>query len=151
MNKKIIILTIMLVGLLLIACAAKPVNNLPDKDITIYKSMSCGCCSIYTKYMGDQGFSVSAPAVDNLDAVKERFHIPREMQSCHTSVIGNYFVEGHVPAEAIVKLMTEKPDIAGIALPGMPSGSPGMPGGKQGPLVIYAVAKDGSTKEFMKI
>ena len=73
------------------------------------------------------------------------------MQSCHTTTIGNYFVEGHIPIEAIEKLMTEKPNIKGIAMPGMPSGSPGMPGAKQGPFIIYAIGNDGSVGEFMRM
>ena len=85
------------------------------------------------------------------DFVKEKYGIPYSMRSCHTTVIGDYFVEGHVPIEAVEKLMLEKPDIKGIALPGMPSGSPGMPGSKQGPFIVYAINKDGSTSEFMRI
>ena len=67
------------------------------------------------------------------------------------AIYGNYFVEGHIPIEAIKKLLVEKPDIKGIAMPGMPSGSPGMPGAKDGQFIIYAVAKDGSTYEFMRV
>ena len=73
------------------------------------------------------------------------------MESCHTVVIGDYFIEGHIPLEAVEKLLVEKPDIKGIAMPGMPSGSPGMPGAKKGDFVIYAVNNDGTTEEFMRI
>ena len=73
------------------------------------------------------------------------------MESCHTTVIGEYFVEGHVPVEAIEKLLAEKPDVAGIGMPGMPSGSPGMPGAKQGQFIIYSINKDGTINEFMRI
>ena len=83
--------------------------------------------------------------------IKEQNKIPTELQSCHTSIIGGYFVEGHIPVEAINKLMQEKPNIAGIGMPGMPSGSPGMPGSKTGDFVITAVNKDGSMYEFMRI
>jgi len=87
---------------------------------------------------------------DNLDEVKDRFNIPEEMWSCHTSVIGDYYIEGHVPVAAIEKLLAEQPDIDGIALPGMPSGSPGMTGEQEAPFVVYAVA-DGTTFEFMTL
>ncbi len=89
--------------------------------------------------------------MDDLAPIKDKYNIPRQLQSCHTSIIGDYFVEGHVPVEAIARLIAEKPDIAGIALPGMPSGSPGMPGAKQGTWTIQAVGKDGAVTEFMKI
>lgn len=72
------------------------------------------------------------------------------MQSCHTTVIGGYYIEGHVPVEAIKRLLEEKPQIDGIALPGMPAGSPGMSGSKEGPFVIYSIS-GGQTSEFMRI
>ncbi len=87
---------------------------------------------------------------DNVDEIKDRLNIPQDMWSCHTAVIGGYFVEGHVPVAAIRKLLEEQPEIDGIALPGMPAGSPGMGGSKEEPFVIYAVA-DGAVKEFMTL
>ena len=118
---------------------------------TIYKSSSCGCCDLYTKYPKKYGFQVEIVDILDLDSIKTKYSIPGNMQSCHTTVMGDYFVEGHMPIEAINKLLEEKPDIAGIALPGMPSGSPGMPGYKQENFVVYQVAKDGSIGEFMRI
>ena len=85
-----------------------------------------------------------------MDIIKSQYQIPAEMQSCHTSVIDDYFIEGHVPMEAIEKLMNEKPDIDGIALPRMPSGSPGMPGVKTETWIIYSL-KDGQYEEFMRV
>ncbi len=85
---------------------------------------------------------------DSGDEVKDDFDIPEEMRSCHTSVIGEYYVEGHVPVEAIWKLLREQPEIDGIALPGMPDGSPGMPGKKEQPFIIYSIA-DGKVEEFV--
>jgi len=125
-------------------------NNAKAKA-TIFKSESCGCCGLYASYIDQKGFDVEVVQIEDIDSIKEKYKIPAKMQSCHTTIIGDYFVEGHMPAEAIQKLLAEKPDIAGIALPGMPSGSPGMPGAKRGLFVIYAIAKDGSISEFMKI
>ena len=125
-------------------------NNAKAKA-TIFKSESCGCCDLYISYMDKKGFDVEAVQMDDISPIKEKYKIPAKMQSCHTTIIGDYFVEGHMPEEAINKLLAEKPDIAGIALPGMPSGSPGMPGAKRGPFIVYAVNKDGSTAEFMRI
>ena len=118
----------------------------------IYKSATCGCCTLYTQYMEKKSnIDVEAQTVQDTTAVKKEFGVPMEMESCHTTMIGGYFVEGHVPLEAIAKLLTEKPDIAGIAMPGMPTGSPGMPGSKQGPFTVYAVSEDGTFKEFMTL
>ncbi len=87
---------------------------------------------------------------DSIEEVKEELDIPEEMWSCHTSVVGDYYVEGHVPVEAIRKLLDERPDIDGIALPGMPQGAPGMSGAKSEPWVIYSIS-DGNVEEFVTI
>ncbi len=118
---------------------------------TYYKSTSCGCCGIHSQYIDSKGFDIKINNVQNMPAVKTDFGVPYELQSCHTAVIEGYFVEGHIPFEAIDKLLLEKPDIKGIAMPGMPSGSPGMPGTKTEDFVISAVNHDGSYYEFMRI
>ncbi len=118
----------------------------------VYKSQSCGCCSGYISELEKNGFNVEIEAVssDKLNSIKESHNIPKDMQSCHTVIIGNYFIEGHVPLEAVNKLLTEKPDVDGITLPGMDSGTPGMPGQKTGEWIIYSL-KDGKSTEFMRI
>lgn len=121
-------------------------------EISLYKSQSCGCCSIYYNYLkSDSNVNVKMINQEDLSGIKKQYGVPSSLQTCHTSIIGGYFVEGHVPLEAVVKLLTEKPDIKGISLPGMPSGSPGMTGSKVNSFIIYAVGKDGSTSEFMRI
>ncbi len=85
-----------------------------------------------------------------MSSIKKKYQIPQNMESCHTGVIEGYFVEGHVPVEAIEELLAEKPDISGIALPGMPPGSPGMPDQKTEAFKIYALS-DGTASEFMII
>ena len=87
---------------------------------------------------------------DSVGEIKEDLDIPEDMWSCHTSLVGGYYVEGHVPVEAIRKLLAEQPEIDGIALPGMPQGSPGMSGRKEGPFVIYSIA-DVIVQEFVTI
>jgi len=159
-SKNKLLLALFIAGLIAVAgCSSQKIggnNQISGKvadgiTATIFKSSSCGCCSVYTQYMGKKGFDVKIEETEDLTPIKEKYNIPGSMQSCHTSVIGSYFVEGHVPVEAIEKMLAEKPDIAGIAMPGMPSGSPGMTGAKRGTFVIYAVNKDGSTAEFMRI
>ena len=121
-------------------------------EMNIYKSSNCGCCGLYGSYFKRKGNSnVKITDIEDIDTIKEQYNVPSGLRSCHTTIIGDYFVEGHIPLEAIDKLIEEKPDIAGIAMPGMPSGSPGMPGSKIGDFVIYAVEKDGSYGEFMRI
>ena len=118
-------------------------------DATIYKSTSCGCCTNYVPYIKTKGFNVNVETIQDIYAIKKQFNVPIELGSCHTTIIGDYLVEGHVPIEAINKLLEEKPNIAGIALPEMPSGSPGMPGSKTEQWKIYAVNHDGTYSEFM--
>lgn len=119
---------------------------------TMYKVPNCSCCLEYKKYLeATTEAEIEVVKVNDLAKTKEKYNVPRDVESCHTLDIGEYFVEGHVPREAIGKLALEKPDILGIALPGMPTGSPGMPGKKSEPFVIYAVEKDGSAREFMTI
>lgn len=118
--------------------------------VTTYRSPTCGCCAGWDEYLRAAGFEVESVVTDNVTAIKDELQIPDEMRSCHTAIIGEYFVEGHVPAEAIQKLLEEEPEIDGIALPGMVQGSPGMSGEKSEPFVIYSVA-DGSVDVFMTI
>ena len=121
-------------------------------DVGFYRSLSCGCCNLHESYLIRNGnLNVKDIRMDDISSIKNKYKIPSEMQSCHTAVIENYFVEGHIPLEAINKLIAEKPNIMGIAMPGMPSGSPGMPGTKSGDFVIYAVNSDGSYDEFMRM
>ena len=152
---KIALAVILALALLLTACSK--VNLTGDsvalnEKVTFYKSGSCGCCSVYLNYL--QSKTNLAPDVVNLEdlsPIKKSLGVPANMESCHTLKIGDYFIEGHMPVEAISKLLAEKPDIKGIALAGMPSGAPGMPGGKLEQFVIYAVHKDGTQDVFMTI
>jgi hypothetical protein len=113
-------------------------------QITVYRTEFCVCCKEYESYLRSIGISFRTVVVEpeELEAIRRERGVPRDLYSCHTSVVGPYFVEGHVPAEAIKRLLSEMPEIDGISLPGMPAGSPGMGGEKLGPFEIYAV-KDG--------
>lgn len=137
--------------ILLAGCSNKAAEPLSGQEITVFKTSNCGCCEVWAKYIGKEGFKVDVQTVENLNSIKAELKIPLQLQSCHTAKIGDYFVEGHIPAEAIEKLVADKPDIAGIAMPGMPSGSPGMPGRKTGEWIIYSIHHDGSYDEFMRV
>jgi len=96
------------------------------ETVQVYKSASCGCCGAWVEHMRRAGFSVRATDVDDLDAVKARFGVPDELASCHTAIVAGYVVEGHVPAGDVRRLLAEGPRATGLAVPGMPIGSPGM-------------------------
>ncbi len=119
-------------------------------DLVVYKSSSCGCCENYIPYLKAKGFDVEIIVVKDIASIKTEYGVPDGMESCHTTIIEGYFIEGHVPLEAIDKLLEERPDIDGISLPNMPSGSLGMPGQKQGDFIIYSII-DGEASEFMRV
>ena len=116
----------------------------------VFKTPSCGCCYGYVLFLEEEKFKVKQTDMTSLHSIKKKYNIPLEMQSCHTTILGKYFIEGHVPIEAINKLLKEQPDIDGIALPGMPIGTPGMPGEKEEPYIIYQLV-DGKSSVFMTI
>ena len=121
-------------------------------EVDFYRSESCGCCTLHESYLMRNGnLNVKDMQMQDISQIKSKYEIPSRLQSCHTAVIDGYFVEGHIPLEAIDKLIAEKPDISGIAMPGMPQGSPGMPGTKTGDFIIYGVKKDGTSYEFMRM
>lgn len=129
--------------------------NPPDATLPVmlvHKNASCGCCSAWVDHMRAAGFSVNVRDVDNLDPVKSRVGVPAGKGSCHTAEVGGYFVEGHVPALDIKRLLAEKPDAKGLVVPGMPAGSPGMemPDGRVQPYVVELVAHNGTTSAFAR-
>ena len=94
--------------------------------ITVYKTPSCGCCVKWVEYLQKEGFEVKIVNRDDLTSIKQREGVPTAMSSCHTALVDGYVIEGHVPAQAIRKLLKERPDTRGLAVPGMPANSPGM-------------------------
>jgi hypothetical protein len=111
------------------AAAGIPASSVPGEPaLVVYKTPTCGCCKGWVKAMESAGFKVEVHDLDDLSATKHAAGVPDELQACHTARIGGYVVEGHVPAEDIRRLLAERPDVAGIAAPGMPMGSPGMEG-----------------------
>ena len=93
---------------------------------TVYKSPTCGCCSLWNRHLEENGFEVVAHDRTDMTAVKDSLGVPGDLASCHTAVIDGYVVEGHVPAASIRRLLLERPDARGLTVPGMPLGSPGM-------------------------
>lgn len=117
--------------------------------VVVYKSQLCGCCELWAEYMQKAGYAVEVVNTEDLDAVKARVGVPSGMGSCHTAEVDGYFIEGHVPASDVTRLLMERPAIRGLAVAGMPMGSPGMEqGGVPQPYDVIAVAKDGSGSVF---
>ena len=125
------------VGPVLPAASAEPIHAV------LYKNPQCSCCEGYAAYLRQNGFDVDVRPTNDLSLISQKAGVPEQYQGCHTMFIDSYVIDGHVPVEIVRKLLAERPAIAGITLPGMPAGSPGMTGAKTETFVIYAVTKDG--------
>ena len=125
-----------------------PVSASDSTTLVVYKESTCPCCNAWVDYMRNNGFRVVTYNVTDLNAVKQKHDIADNLQSCHTTEVGGYFVEGHVPVDMVRKLLAERPPIAGIAVPGMPVGSPGMEVGPPEPYDILSVDSAGRTTVF---
>ncbi len=118
-------------------------------EITVFRSPTCGCCGKWIEHAQAAGFQVKDEVTEDMAAIKQQYGVPQNLTSCHTTVVGDYVVEGHVPAEDVQKLLTEKPDVAGIAVPGMPIGSPGMESGDYTePYTVFSFTESGETAAF---
>jgi hypothetical protein len=111
--------------------------------IDVYKSASCGCCGAWIEHLQKNGFTVRAHDVANAPAYRAKFGIPDELGSCHTGMIDGYAIEGHVPARDIKRLLAQRPKAVGLAVPGMPQGSPGMETGQSDPYDVVLVQANG--------
>ena len=134
---------------------AAAANGSPEQALplmVVHKSPTCGCCNSWIEHMRKAGFKVESRNVDDMSPVKARVGVPPAKGSCHTAEVGGYFIEGHVPAEDVKRLLAERPDAKGLTVPGMPGGSPGMelPDGSVHPYVVELVARDGTTSEFAR-
>ena len=105
---------------------AKTQPSAPVKEVRTYKQVGCGCCELWAQHMRKAGFTVTVTEEPALDRIKREQSVPASMGSCHTSLVGGYVIEGHVPADVVQQLLTERPKVKGIVVPGMPIGSPGM-------------------------
>lgn len=121
--------------------------------VQVWKDPNCGCCQLWVEHLQAHGFKVDVRDVGN-NAARKRLGMPEKLGSCHTATVGTYVVEGHVPAADIHRLLKERPVALGLAVPGMPIGSPGMDGpeykGRKDAFDVWLVQKDGSTKSFQR-
>lgn len=120
--------------------------------VVVHKDPYCGCCNGWIEHMRKAGFPVEARNENDMAPIKARAGVPLGKGSCHTAMVGGYFIEGHVPAADVRRLLAERPDALGLVLPGMPAGSPGMemPDGRTEPYTVELVARDGSTTPFAR-
>jgi hypothetical protein len=123
----------------------------PPTPITVHKDASCGCCEKWISHMRASGFRVDVRDEKDIDGVKDQLGVPKGVRSCHTALVGGYLVEGHVPASDVRKLLDTRPRVVGLAVPGMPSGTPGMEGprGAQ-PYEVLSWDARGATKLYAK-
>jgi hypothetical protein len=118
-------------------------------SLTVYKSATCGCCSGWVAHMRKNGFDVRTVDVDDIEVPKRTYGVPPAASSCHTSLVGGYVLEGHVPADAVTRLLRERPNVSGLAVRGMPLGTPGMEvGDRKDPYVIATFDKAGRTAVY---
>ena len=143
--------TILLGSVAIAATASVPALAAPDLQIHVARGASCGCCVAWVKYLRSEGFTVTDEELASSDLVRRKLDlgVPQPMMSCHTATINGYFVEGHVPAADIRRLLAERPDALGIAVPEMPYGSPGMgPEDQREAYEVFLIRRDGSSEVF---
>jgi len=140
----VIALVAMIAGGLSLGAQSKP------ETVTVYKDATCGCCAKWVDHLRANGFATKVSESANMNVVKEQNHVPRQTRSCHTALVSGYVIEGHVPAADIQRLLKERPTgVTGLAVPGMPIGSPGMEQGSTvQPYSVMAFDKEGRTHVF---
>ncbi len=150
-----VIAAVGVIGVGLVLSATSNRRELPvtpdteSAEVVVYKTASCSCCSKWVEHLQRRGLDVATVNVPNTVPAREREGVPNRLGSCHTAVVGDYWVEGHVPADLVQRLMAESPDdIEGIAVPGMPMGSPGMEGPNPVEYDVIAYHTDGSTSVY---
>ena len=137
--------------LLSIAAAAAFISTAANAaQLTVMKSPYCGCCAKWIEHVQKHGFTVKVVDTEDMASVKKRLGVPDRLASCHTTMAGGYFIEGHVPAADIKRLLAQKPNATGIAVPGMPAGSPGMEMAGKEPYATILVRNDGTTGVFAR-
>ena len=120
----------------------------PPPEVLIYKSPTCGCCTQWVDHLTAEGFRTTVRDVAQVEPLKVELGVPRHRWSCHTGLVDGYLLEGHVPADLALKLLSEKPDAAGLAVAGMPMGSPGMEGARKDSYDVILFRRDGGTSVY---
>lgn len=145
-------LALLLGGCTAAGSPAGPADAAASPAVVVYKHASCGCCGVWIEHLRAAGFAVESRDVEDMAAVKQAAGVPPALASCHTARVDGYFIEGHVPAGDITRLLRERPRARGLAVPGMPLGSPGMehPDGIVQPYAVHLVPADGRDRIFSR-
>ena len=146
LNRRLFLGTAVFVGLSATACA----QTRPSSNLTVFKTPTCACCDAWIAHMREAGFATTITVLPSLQSVRSSRGMPDALASCHTGLIDGYLVEGHVPAQDVIRLLAERPTAVGIAVPVMPLGSPGMetPQGDKEPYDTLLVLRSGATRVF---
>ncbi|WP_257169664.1 DUF411 domain-containing protein [Bradyrhizobium sp. SRS-191] len=140
------VLSLVTAGMLAVPVAAAFAEEV---IVRVHKDPNCGCCSGWVQHLRDAGYAVKVDETSDLESVRAHLHVPANLAACHTAEVAGYVVEGHVPAAAIRRLLLERPNALGVAVPGMPTGSPGMEGGRPVPYSVVLFGADGQ-RPFMR-
>ncbi len=131
-----------------IAASGDAAESAPE--MLVYKSPTCGCCTLWVEHLEQNGFVVTSKDVQDVTEVKQTSGVPRDLFSCHTGIVDGYVIEGHVPADVIKQFLAERPAAAGLAVPGMPMGSPGMEGSRKDSYEVIAFDREGNRTVYAK-
>lgn len=137
--------------LLIVTAACAPLGRALAADqplVEVWKTPTCGCCKVWVRHLEDAGFRAKVTDLPDLTAVKSRFRVPPELSSCHTALVEGYVVEGHMPADDVIRMLRERPKIRGLFTPGMPAGSPGMESPNPEPYDVLALDESGKVSVF---
>ena len=145
----IALLSVCVIVLTTMGALARP-GATPLPVVTVYKSASCGCCTKWVEHLKAAGFPVEVHDVADVSEYADNAGVPVALRSCHTAIVKGYAIEGHVPADLIKKLLVEQPKIAGLAVPGMVTGSPGMEGNRQDHYDVMAWSSNHTTSVYAK-
>ena len=150
--KQIVVFLVAIAVVMSLTTATSAATASVPLEITVYRDPFCSCCEGWIDYLTNQGFQPTSVKTSTIDTLKQQYGVPNDLASCHTAVINGYVVEGHVPADDIKRLLAEQPkDVAGISVPGMPIGTPGMESGDvREPFTVFSFDKQGNTEVFKK-
>lgn len=148
LNRRLLLGVGLLTGMGGTACA----QTRPSRNLTVFKTPTCACCDGWISHMREAGFTTTIRVLQNLEPIRSSRGMPDTLASCHTGLIDGYLVEGHVPAQDVIRLLTERPTAVGLAVPAMPLGSPGMetPQGRRDPYDTLLVLPSGATRVFAR-
>ncbi|MEA5448008.1 DUF411 domain-containing protein [Leptolyngbya sp. CCNP1308] len=149
MSRRGLIGRLLALGIVLAIALLGPSTAWAATELTVYRSPTCNCCGHWVEHMQAAGFDVQDVVTDDMDAIKAQYGVPEALASCHTALVEGYVIEGHVPATDVQRLLSEQPNVLGIAAPGMPVGSPGMETGDGvDPYTVVSFTQTGDTATF---